>query len=85
MKYYKNVCGDYLISISTVCGDTEISTEEYERLMEIISNRPADAPEGYQYRLNASTLEWDLAELPPVEDTDATIEDWESEMGRLGI
>lgn len=45
---------------------SEISETEYNRILEIIRNKPASA-EGVGYRLTES-LEWEQYELPPVDD-----------------
>lgn len=44
----------------------EITEAEYNRILEIIRNRPT-APSGYGYRLTAE-LEWELYELPAAEE-----------------
>lgn len=50
-------------------------SEEYAEQIEVLfRNKPTD-PEGYQYRLRADTLEWELVELPPVPEYEPTIED----------
>jgi hypothetical protein len=46
----------------------EITEAEYNHILEIIHNKPT-SPEGYGYRLT-ETLEWELYELPIVEDED---------------
>lgn len=68
MRYYKNIDGDYLVSIGTGSGGEEITQEEYENILSIIRNRPT--PEaGYTYRLRTD-LTWELVEAPvePVDD-----------------
>lgn len=49
------------------CDGNEITEAEYNRIKAIIDNRPT-APEGYGYRLT-DALEWELYELPPVEES----------------
>ena len=44
----------------------EITEAEYNRIKAIIDSRPA-APSGFAYRLTAE-LEWELYELPAVEE-----------------
>ena len=58
----------------------------YEELRQIITGKPAD-PEGYQYRLKADTLEWELVELPPEPepDPDAEAADYEQALIDLGV
>ena len=67
MKYYKTIVDGYVFAISTGSGQEEISENEYNFLMDIIQSSPS-APTGYDYRLRADTLEWELFELPPVPD-----------------
>ena len=47
---------------------------EYNDVMQKIRNKPTD-PEGYQYKLRADTLEWELVELPPIEPEPLTGEE----------
>jgi hypothetical protein len=86
MKYYKTINGDYLISVSTGSGGTEITESEYNDLLSIIHNRPTPQS-GYNYKLKADTLEWELAELPPIDDTDedATESDYITALQDLGV
>lgn len=51
-KYYRN--------------GVEITEEKYNEILSMLHSRPI-APEGYGYILTES-LEWELYELPPVED-----------------
>jgi hypothetical protein len=44
---------------------SEISTEEYARIRELMRNKPA-APDGYAYRFENET--WVLHEIPPSGD-----------------
>ena len=54
------VINGYIIAVSQ--GD-----ENYETVIGKINSKPSD-PTGYQYKLRADTLEWELVELPtPVE------------------
>ena len=65
-KYYKNIDGDHITAIGTGIGDVEITKEEYEAILEIISSRPI--PEvGYDYKLKTD-LTWELTEAPAVDD-----------------
>jgi hypothetical protein len=67
--YYKYVVDGYLEGIGTNGPDTvdAISESEYNTLLGMIRARP-DTPEGYDYRLKADTLEWELVALPVTED-----------------
>lgn len=65
MHYYKRG-GTYVASPTEIPTAEEITEAEYNRIKDILHNRPT-APEGYGYRLSAD-LEWEMYELPPVED-----------------
>ena len=85
--YYKNIFNGYIESVSTGSGQTSITVEEYNALLDIIHTHP-DAHEGYIYMLRADTLTWELVKLPPVpepEPEEATIEDYQSALGELGV
>ena len=57
------VINGYIVALSH--GD-----EYYDAVMEKISNKPSD-PIGYQYKLRADTLEWELVAVPqPSEDAE---------------
>lgn len=86
MRYYKTIADGYLVMISENTGGEEITEAEYNSLLSIIHAAPT-APDGYQYRLRADTLEWELVELPPVEpeDDEATAEDYEAALREVGV
>ena len=67
MKHYKTIIDGYIFAISTGRGQTEITEEEYNSIMDIIQSVPS-APIGYGYKLRADTLEWEQYELPPAPD-----------------
>jgi hypothetical protein len=50
------------------------SDPEYDTILQKIQNKPTD-PEGYQYKLRADNLEWELVELPPEPDQELTDEE----------
>lgn len=84
MRYYKNIDGDYLVSIGTGSGGEEITKEEYENLLSIIRNRPTPE-EGYDYRLRTD-LTWELVEAPVVDDdAKATETDYLEALAELGV
>jgi len=59
---------------------------EYSSVVQKIQNKPSD-PNGYQYRLRADNLEWELVELPepePIED-EAGPEDYEQALEEMGV
>lgn len=85
MRYYKMIIDGYLIAVGSGSGGEEITETEYNNLLSVIHNKPT-APEGYDYRLK-DTLEWELYELPPmpIEDEEATTEDYEAALAELGV
>lgn len=64
--YYKNISDGYITSVSTERGQIEIDKAEYDAIIALMHSRPTP-PDGYDYRLRADTLEWELVELPPAE------------------
>lgn len=46
----------------------EITEDEYNKILDKINNRPT-VPEGFTYRLTTA-LEWELVELPPIENNE---------------
>lgn len=67
-KYFKNIEGDHLTSISTGTGGEEITKEEYENILSVVRNCPT-ADVGKVYKLRTD-LTWELVEAPaePVDD-----------------
>ena len=86
MKYYKTINDGYLVSVGTGTGGTEITESEYNELLSIIHNRPIPQS-GYDYKLKADTLTWELVELPPIDDTDedTTESDYITALQDLGV
>lgn len=75
MKYFKIVVDNYIVAISKGGAGEEISENEYDALKTAIHDRPMP-PDGYDYKLRASDLEWELVELPPEpQDEDITDEE----------
>lgn len=64
---------------------SEITESEYNIIFEIIKNKPLP-PDGYDYRLT-DELEWELYELPIVEESDdeATEEDYQNALAEFGV
>lgn len=85
MRYYKIIIDGYLIAVGTGNGGIEITEAEYNNLLGIIHNKPI-AEVGYDYRLRED-LEWELYELPPmpIEDEEATTEDYEAALTEVGV
>ena len=65
MKYFKNIENGYIVSVSTMHGQTEISKEEYENILQVIKTMPK-APQGFAYRLKED-LSVQMYELPQEE------------------
>ena len=63
MRYNKQTSNNYILAIGTGYGGTEITENEYNKIMTIIQNRPT--AEGKGYRLKAD-LTWEEYDLPPV-------------------
>ena len=62
MQYNKQTSNNYILAIGTGYGGTEITEDEYNKIMTIIQNRPT--AEGKGYRLKAD-LTWEEYDLPP--------------------
>ncbi len=62
--FFKTEENDYIICVGTGIAGEEITEEEYNIILASIESAPK-APSGYEYRLRASDLEWELVELPP--------------------
>ena len=60
-KYFKNIEGNYIISISTGTGKEEISQEEYQNILNLVRNRP-EPEEGFDYILKTD-LTWEVIEI----------------------
>lgn len=67
--YGKYINDNYIVGVGTGAGAGEPITEsEYNTILDKINKRPT-APEGFTYRLTTA-LEWELAELPPIENNE---------------
>ncbi len=77
----------YLIAVGTGSGGTEITECEYNELLALIHGKP-QTEIGYDYLLRADSLEWELVEVPVIDEQpeeEATVEDYEEAIGRLGV
>lgn len=84
--FAKIIVGEYIVALSTG-GGVEITESEYNTIMQKIQNKPGD-PDGYQYRLRADTLEWELVELPPMpseDEIEVTADDYEAALREVGV
>ena len=63
-----------------------VTEQKKNEVFSILCNKPV-AEEGYEYRLLASTLEWELVELPPDPEpgVDATEEDYQNALVQMGV
>lgn len=68
MKYFKNILDGYIVSVSTMQGQIEITEEEYNRILSVIKNMPV-AGNGFMCRLKED-LTWELAKMPEEELND---------------
>lgn len=68
MKYFKFISDGYILLISTGYGQTEISEEEYNTILQTIKSKPHGA-ETTDYRLKED-LTWEEFEIEVVEETD---------------
>ena len=86
MRYYKTIIDNYIVSVGTGAGETEITESEYNELLSIIHNRPTPST-GFDYKMTADTLKWERVELPqPTEvDEDATEFDYIEALNTLGV
>lgn len=53
--------------VSTIGTGVEISEEMSRKIASALTDRRT-APDGYEYRLRAETLEWELVEIQPAPD-----------------
>lgn len=87
MKYYLNQCGTpYVVCISENIGECEITKSVYDAMIELSKNAPKN-PTGYENKLKADTMEWELVELPEPSDTDedATESDYINALHTIGV
>lgn len=83
--YQKIVENGYLVSVVKGVSNGNITENEYNAILETISNKPI-AEEGYDYRLK-DDLTWELYEVPIIspEEDDATEEDYIEALNELGV
>ena len=62
MKYYKQLSDNYIISVGTGSGETEITETEYNSILSVIQSRPTSETQGYRLRAD---LTWEAYDLPP--------------------
>ena len=76
MRYFKILQDGYIRAIGQGAGGEELTEAEYSTFLENIHNKPA-APDGYGYRFTDAN-EWELYELPIVEDDDPEVTEAEA-------
>ena len=82
--YRKVIENGYITAVGTGIDGDNISKAKYDEIIGIIHSAPK-APEGYQYTLRASDLEWELSEIPPEPQNDATEEDYQDALEQIGV
>lgn len=75
-KYFKNIEEKYIASVSTGCGDEEITQQEYENIMDIIRNQRPESQVGIDYKLRTD-LSWELVEVEVIQEDEMEITDSE--------
>lgn len=86
MKKFKALYDGYILGVGETNAEAvnnEIAETEYNNLQDILHNQPT-APDGYGYRLTES-LEWELYELPTIEDEAPTAADYEAALAEMGV
>ena len=84
--YSKIIENGYILIIGKGLNGEPITKTEYDELLSIIHSRPIPNT-GFEYKLRADTLEWELVELPePTEDDkDASESDYIDALNTLGV
>ena len=69
MNYTLSIVDGYVIGVCESVGHfpNEITKEERDTVFNLLTNKPT-AEEGYEYRLRADTLQWELVELEPIDE-----------------
>ena len=75
--YYKIIENGFIIAVTTGAGQVPVTEAEYNELLAVFRSKPS-APAGYEYMLDAVTLEWELMELPPEPEMGDEIDDGEA-------
>ena len=84
MKKIVNEHG-HILMLSHSAG-VEITDEEAAAILAELEHIPKNAPSGFTYRLRDDTHEWELYELPPIEEeTEATEADYIAALNEMGV
>ena len=70
MRYYKQIENDYIMSIGTGYGATEITEEEYNSILSLIQSRPQADGKDYHLKTDLTWEEYDLPASPEPSDDD---------------
>lgn len=83
--YFKIIEDNYIFLVGEGPSGEPISKDEYETILSVIKNSPANEP-GYVYRLRTD-LTWEKTEVPPInpDELDATDEDYIDALEELGV
>ena len=73
-KYFKNIKGDYITSLSTGCGKVLITKEEYDNIMDIVLNQRPEPQVGFDYKLKTD-LTWEQYEVEVIPEDEMEISD----------
>lgn len=73
MCYFAKIDNGHIASYGTAGAEvqTPITETKFNAIRDAVQNKPT-APDGYTCMLNATTLEWELVELPPTPDEPTT-------------
>lgn len=71
--YWKQIINGYVTAIGTGKGNEEITETQYNEILSMLRNIPT-APDGFAHRLTKE-LEWELYELPPMEEAELTADE----------
>lgn len=71
--YKKVIVDGYILGVG-LSDHGNIDKTEYDRLTALFDAMPT-APEGYEAKLNATTLDWELVEIPPEPEPEPTAEE----------
>ena len=70
MRYYKQLSGDYIITIGVGLDGIEIAEDEYNEILSAIQNRPQTEGKGYKLKTDLTWEEYGLPFTPEPSDED---------------
>lgn len=84
-RYFKIINDNYILCIGCDKWSGEsITEEEYNTILSIIENKPADT-ETHYYKLRADTLEYEAIKRPEPIEPEADISDYQNALSELGV